>query len=56
MMTRGILFSILLCGLIMPLTAQIKGIVIDSDNQPVEFANVAIYSTPFPTQHCFPEQ
>jgi hypothetical protein len=40
----------------MPLTAQIKGIVIDSDNQPVEFANVAIYSTPFPTQHCFPEQ
>src|SRR5690606_21083666 len=46
MMTRGILFSILLCGLIMPLTAQIKGIVIDSDNQPVEFANVAIYSLP----------
>lgn len=45
-MTRRFLFSILLCGLIMPLTAQIKGTVTDTDNNPIEFANVAIYSLP----------
>jgi hypothetical protein len=46
MMTRQILFSILLCGMIMPLTAQIKGTVTDTDSNPIEFANVAIYSLP----------
>ena len=45
-MTRKFLFSILLCGLIMPLTAQIKGTVTDANNNPIEFANVAIYSLP----------
>lgn len=46
MKTRQILFSILLCGMIMPLTAQIKGTVTDTDSNPIEFANVAIYSLP----------
>lgn len=45
-MTRKILFSILLCGLIMPIIAQIKGTVTDTDSNPIEFANVAIYSLP----------
>lgn len=45
-MTRRILYSILMCGLILPLTAQIKGTVTDADNNPIEFANVAIYSLP----------
>lgn len=41
-----ILFSLVLCGLIYPLSAQIKGTVSDLDNNPIEFANVAIYSLP----------
>ena len=32
--------------MIMPLTAQIKGTVTDTDSNPIEFANVAIYSLP----------
>ena len=45
-MTIKILSSILLCGILLPLKAQIKGTVIDSDSNAIEFANVAIYSLP----------
>lgn len=46
MTTLKILFSLVLCGLILPLNAQIKGVVSDLDNNPIEFANVAVYSLP----------
>lgn len=45
-MKQRILFSFLLIGLLLPLHAQIKGIVMDTDSNPVEFANVALYSLP----------
>ena len=47
-MTRKILFSILLCGLIMPIIAQIKGTVTDTDSNPIEFANVPSTLSPTP--------
>lgn len=43
---QKILFSLILCGLILPLSAQIKGTVSDINSNPIEFANVAIYSLP----------
>ena len=46
MTTQKILFSLVLCGLISPLFAQIKGVVSDSERNPIEFANVAVYSLP----------
>jgi hypothetical protein len=46
MTTQKILFSLVLCGLISPLFAQIKGVVSDSESNPIEFANVAVYSLP----------
>jgi len=46
MTTLKILFSLVLCGLILPLSAQIKGVVSDLDSNPIEFANVAVYSLP----------
>lgn len=45
-MTLKIIISFLLGGIIIPLNAQIKGTVSDSENKPIEFANVAIYSLP----------
>jgi hypothetical protein len=46
MMTPKILFSLFLCGLLLPLHAQIRGTVTDTDRNPIPFANVAIYSLP----------
>ena len=43
---KKMLFSIFLCGLTIPLSAQIKGTVTDTGNNPVKFAKVAIYSLP----------
>jgi len=45
-MTTKILFSLFLCGIFLPLNAQIKGTVTDTNSNPIEFANVAIYSLP----------
>ncbi|MBK5196314.1 MAG: TonB-dependent receptor [Proteiniphilum sp.] len=45
-MTTKILFSLFLCGILLPLNAQIKGTVTDTNSNPIEFANVAIYSLP----------
>ena len=45
-MTQKIISSLILCGILFPLSAQIKGVVFDIDNNPIEFANVAIYSLP----------
>lgn len=45
-MTLKIISSLILCGILFPLSAQIKGVVSDVDNNPIEFANVAIYSLP----------
>ena len=42
-MTLKILSSLILCGILFPLNAQIKGVVSDTDNNPIEFANVAVY-------------
>ena len=46
MMTLKILSSLILCGILFPLNAQIKGVVSDTDSNPIEFANVAVYSLP----------
>ena len=46
MMTLKILSSLILSGILFPLNAQIKGVVSDTDNNPIEFANVAVYSLP----------
>ena len=46
MMMKKILFSIFLCGLTMTLSAQIKGTITDTGNNPIKFAKVAIYSLP----------
>ncbi len=35
-----------MCGILIPLNAQIRGTVSDTDSNPIEFANVAIYSLP----------
>lgn len=40
------LFSLMLCGIILPLSAQIKGVVTDINSNPIEYANVAVYSLP----------
>ena len=46
MMTLKALSSLILCGLFFPLNAQLKGIVSDQNSNPIEFANVAVYSLP----------
>jgi hypothetical protein len=46
MMTLKILSSFILCGILFPLNAQIKGVVSDTESNPIEFANVAVYSLP----------
>ena len=38
--------SLILCGILFPLNAQIKGVVSDTDSNAIEFANVAVYSLP----------
>lgn len=38
--------SLIICGILFPLNAQIKGVVSDTDSNPIEFANVAVYSLP----------
>jgi hypothetical protein len=43
---KKILFTMLLVGMIIPMSAQIKGKVTDTYNNPVKFAKVAIYSLP----------
>ena len=42
---QGILIF-LLSGMVWPLSAQITGRVVDTQNQPLEFANVALYALP----------
>lgn len=39
-------FSFLFCSLMLPLSAQIIGTVTDIDNNPIGYANVALYSLP----------
>ena len=43
---QKILFFILLSGLILPVSAKIKGSISDSCNNPIQYAKVAIYSLP----------
>ena len=43
---KKILFTMFFIGMIFPMTAQIKGTVTDSGNNPVRNAKVAIYSLP----------
>ncbi|MBF6596955.1 MAG: carboxypeptidase regulatory-like domain-containing protein [Fermentimonas sp.] len=43
---KKILFTMLLVGMIIPMSAQIKGTVTDTYNNPVKYAKVAIYSLP----------
>ncbi len=43
---KKILFTMLLVGMIIPMSAKIKGTVTDTDNNPVKYAKVAIYSLP----------
>lgn len=43
---KKILFTMFLAGMIFPMSAQIKGTVTDTDNNPVKNAKVAIYSLP----------
>ena len=45
-MTLKIISSLILCGILFPLSAQIKGVVSDTNSKPIEFANVAVYSLP----------
>lgn len=45
-MKQLILFSILFLGTLLSINAQIQGTVTDVDRNPVEFANVALYSLP----------
>lgn len=35
-----------MCGLIIPMSAKIKGTVSDSNNNPIQHAKVAVYSLP----------
>ena len=46
MMSLKTISSLILCGILFPLNAQIKGVVSDTDSNPIEFANVAVYSLP----------
>ncbi|SRR5690554_573171 len=43
---KKILFTMFLAGMIIPISAQIKGTVTDTYNNPVKNAKVAIYSLP----------
>jgi len=43
---KKILFTMFLAGMIFPMSAQIKGTVTDTGNNPVKYAKVAIYSLP----------
>ena len=45
-MSWKLFFSLLLCSFVLPLSAQIKGTVTDTDNNPIGYANVALYSLP----------
>jgi len=45
-MIQKILFFLLFCGLFMPVHAQLRGTVLDTNDNPIEFANVALYSMP----------
>src|SRR5690554_5645978 len=45
-MTQKILLLFLLGSILLPLQAQIRGTVLDTDSNPIEFANVALYSIP----------
>ncbi|MFY9172628.1 outer membrane beta-barrel protein [Petrimonas mucosa] len=45
-MIQKILFTLSLCSLLLPLNGQIKGTVIDTESNPIPFANVAIYTLP----------
>lgn len=46
MMSLKTISSLIICGILFPLNAQIKGVVSDTDSNPIEFANVAVYSLP----------
>jgi hypothetical protein len=43
---KKVLFTMFLIGMIIPMSAQIKGTVTDTGNNPVKYAKVAIYSLP----------
>ena len=45
-MTQKILLLFLLGSILFPLNAQIRGTVLDTESNPIEFANVALYSIP----------
>lgn len=46
---QKVLFSILLSGLIIPMSAKIKGTVSDSSSNPIQYAKVAVY--PYRTRY-----
>lgn len=46
MVMKRILFTIFLAGILIPVSAQIKGTVTDTYNNPVKYAKVTIYSLP----------
>ena len=45
-MIQKIVLFFLFGGILLPLQAQIRGTVLDTDSNPIEFANVALYSIP----------
>ncbi len=45
-MIQKIVLFFLLSGILLPIHAQIRGTVLDTDSNPIEFANVALYSIP----------
>ena len=45
-MIHKIVLFFLFTGILFPLQAQIRGTVLDTDSNPIEFANVALYSIP----------
>ncbi len=45
-MIQKIVLFFLLGGILLPMHAQIHGTVLDTDSNPIEFANVALYTVP----------
>ena len=45
-MIQKIVLFFLFSGILLPIHAQIRGTVLDTESNPIEFANVALYSIP----------
>ena len=45
-MIHKIILFFLLGGILLPMHAQINGTVVDSESNPISFANVALYTVP----------